>query len=106
MSFYGKCHKKQENQIANFDELQATLTQLYTKIAQAAPKASIRVLGYPQLLQRKLLCLPVPGLALSAADWADRQVDELNRRLRLAVASARNSTAPSSLAQEASGNQL
>jgi len=106
MSFYGKCHKKAENQIANFDELQATLTQLYTKIAQAAPKARIRVLGYPKLLQRKLLCVPVPGLALSAADWADQQVDELNRRLRLAVAASRNSTVPLSFAEEASGSQL
>jgi len=112
MSFYGACHEKAENQIVNFNELEATLTELYTKVAQEAPNARIRVLGYPQLLQRKWLCIPVPGLALGAADWADKQVDELNRRLRAAVASVKSGLAanaeeiakerPAAMLQEAS----
>jgi len=89
MSFYGKCHEKRENQIANFAELQATVTDLYTQVARDAPKARIRILGYPRLMQRSFLCVPVPGLASKAADWADDQVDELNRRLSMAVATVK-----------------
>jgi len=101
LSFYGACHEKQENQIANWDELQATVTEFYTKLAQDAPNARIRVLGYPRLLQRKVFCIAVPLLNYGAADWADRQVDELNRRLRLATNEVRDRFAPTALAQEA-----
>jgi len=90
MSFYGACHQKHENQIANWDQLQSSLTQLYTKVVQDAPNARIRVMGYPRLMQRKVFCMPVPGLAFGAADWADQQVDELNRRLRAAVDAVRS----------------
>jgi len=90
MSFYGKCHEKPENQLVNFDALQAQLTQLYTKIAQGARKASIRVMGYPRLLQRGWHCIPVPGLDGSAANWADSQVDALNVRIGQAVAEVRS----------------
>lgn len=120
MSFYGACHEKQENQIANWDQLQATLTDLYTDVVQKAPNARIRVMGYPRLMQRSLLCLPVPGLALGAADWADRQVDELNNRLLAAVNAVKATAlveldadedeeeAPAALVQEAStsGNSV
>jgi hypothetical protein len=90
MSFYGKCHEKSENQLVNFNQLQADLTQFYTKVAQGARKASIRVMGYPRLLQRGWHCIPVPGLAASAANWADSQVDTLNLRLGQAVAEVRS----------------
>jgi len=105
LSFYGPCHTEQENQIANFDELQAKVTEFYTKVAQDAPNARIRVLGYPRLMQRKAFCIAVPLLNFNAADWADRQVDELNRRLRLATDEVRSKFAPTALVQETDGRQ-
>lgn len=84
-SFYGGCHEADENQVANFDALQASLEAFYTQVAQGAGKASIRVLGYPKLLRRGWHCIPVPGLSGGAADWADDMVDELNGRLSSAV---------------------
>jgi len=90
MSFYGGCHEAEENQVANFDEVQAQVTAFYKKVAQGASNARIRVLGYPRLLQRSWHCIPVPGLALAAADWADKQIDEVNARLRLAVAATKS----------------
>jgi len=90
MSFYGACHEEQQNQIANFDEVQEQLTQLYTMAAQQARNGSIRVLGYPRLMMRGWHCISVPGLAGSAANWADEQVDELNRRLSAAVDAAKS----------------
>lgn len=89
MSFYGGCHEADENQVANFDEVQAQVTEFYKKVAQGASQARIRVLGYPRLLQRSWHCIPVPGLDLGAADWADEQIDEVNARLRLAVAATK-----------------
>lgn len=90
MSFYGGCHEEDRNQIGNWDEVQAQVTAFYKKVAQGASQARIRVLGYPRLLQRSWHCIPVPGLALGAADWADEQIDELNSRLRAAVAAAKS----------------
>jgi len=100
MSFYGACHEKQENQIANWDYLQARATEFYNTLAREAPNARIRVLGYPRLLMRKVFCIAVPLLNYAAADWADRQVDELNRRLRLAVDAVRSRFNSTSLAQK------
>jgi len=87
LSFYGDCHLAEANQVANFPEVQSELVNFYSTMAQGASKASIRVLGYPRLLQRTWLgCIPVPGVALAAADWADSMVDELNGVLKSAVA--------------------
>jgi len=85
MSFYGKCHEEAQNQIANFASVQVKLVEFYDRVAKAAPNAKIRVMGYPRLLTKTWHCIPVPGLDLEAADWADEQVDELNRRINGAV---------------------
>jgi len=87
LSFYGDCHRAEGNQVANFPEVRSELVNFYSTVAQGASKASIRVFGYPRLLQRTFLgCLPVPGVSMAAADWADSMVDELNSNLRSAVA--------------------
>lgn len=87
LSFYGDCHTAEGNQVANFPLVRSELVNFYTTVAQGASKASIRVWGYPRLLQRTWLgCLPVPGVSSAAADWADSMVDELNSNLRSAVA--------------------
>jgi len=90
LSFYGNCHLADGNQVANFPQVKSELVNFYTTLAQGASKASIRVLGYPRLLQRTWLgCIPVPGVSRAAADWADAMVDELNEVLRLAVEEVR-----------------
>jgi len=89
-SFYGGCHTEAENQVANFDELEADLTAFYTRLAEGAGNAQIRVLGYPRLLRRGWICIPVPGLNSGAADWADNMVDEMNGRISRAVASVKS----------------
>lgn len=93
MSFYGACHEEAQNQLKNFAALQTQLGEFYDKVAKAAPNAKIRVMGYPRLLTRTWHCIPVPGLALDAADWADMQVDELNRRIKGSVSSVHNRAA-------------
>merc|ERR1719162_617097 len=42
-------------------------------------------------MMRGWICIPVPGLNGGAANWADAQIDELNRRLGLAVDEVRGS---------------
>jgi len=88
-SFGGACHEQAENQVANFDDLQARLTQFYKTVAKGASKAKIRILGYPRLLRRGWHCISVPGLAAGAAHWADDMVDVLNSRISQAVTAAR-----------------
>lgn len=88
-SFYGGCHTADENQVGNFDELEANLGAFYTRVAKGASKAQIRVLAYPRLLRRGWICIPVPGLNSGAADWADNMVDEMNGRMSSAVATVK-----------------
>jgi len=90
ISFYSDCHKKTENQVANFAELQSDLAQFYNTVAQGASKATIRVWGYPRLLQRTWHCIPVPGVNSGATRWMDNMVDELNANIKAAVDSARS----------------
>jgi len=89
-SFYGGCHTADENQVANFDELETGLGAFYTRVAEGASKASIRILGYPRLLRRGWICIPVPGLNSGAADWADNLVDEMNGRISRSVANIKS----------------
>lgn len=90
ISFYSDCHKEEKNQVANFDSVRSRAAEFANKVAQGASKASIRVLGYPRLLQMRSLCIPVPGVNRAAAQWMDDMVDELNTHLSNAVADAQN----------------
>jgi len=99
-SLHRRCHEWEENHVSNFDDVQARAKEFYTKLAQEAPNARIRVLGYPHVLMREWTCIGMPTLNWFAADWADSQVDELNRRLRHAVDEVRSIFAPSALAQK------
>jgi len=85
VSFYTDCHKKQSNQVANFDQLRNDLADFYNTVAQGANKATIRVWGYPRLLQRTWHCIPVPGVNKGATQWMDNMVDELNGHISQAV---------------------
>jgi len=90
IGFSGDCHKKSENQVANFDALRNDLVSFYGELAQTASKATIRIWGYPRLLQRTGFgCIPVPGLSSGATNWMDNMVDELNSNIKQAVDTAR-----------------
>jgi len=79
------CHEQSGNQPANLDEIQAKATQFYTTLAQNASKASIRVMGYPKLLQESGGRCSVPFLNVGASRWMDEQVELANARLRQGV---------------------
>jgi len=83
------CHEQAGNQPANLDDIQAQATQFYTTLAQNASKASIRVMGYPQLLQASGSSCSVPFLNVAASRWMDEQVEAANDRLRQGVANVK-----------------
>jgi len=85
VSFYTDCHKKSDNQVANFDEIRGQLTEFYNSVAAGASKATIRIWGYPRLMQRTWHCIPVPGVNSGAAQWMDDMVDELNSHIKRGV---------------------
>jgi len=91
ISFYTDCHKKHDNQVANWDTLQADLEDYYGTMAQGASNATIRVWGYPRLLQRSWHCIPIPGVNSGATRWMDNMVDEMNAMLLRAVMSVKAS---------------
>jgi len=90
ISFSGNCHSAADNQIANFAEVEAQLTAFYERLAEGASKATIRVWGYPRLLQRTWHCIPVPGVSSAATQWMDDMVDEMNSHMASAVATAKS----------------
>jgi lysophospholipase L1-like esterase len=87
------CDDEAGNQLANLDRVERALTALHTSLARTYPRATVRVLGYPRLLQRdRWGCLGVVGIGRGEADWIDEQVDALNLRIERAVGAARAAT--------------
>lgn len=70
------------SRLAQLPRLGSRLTDLYTDVADAAPKALIVVSGYPHLLEPTA---PVDPALIAALNFA---TDELNRTIREAVAAA------------------
>lgn len=84
-----QCSTYEDNQVVNFDEVQAELEALYTRLATVAGKAKIRITGYPRLMQHSGWCWGVPGIYGSECHWMDRMVDDFNARISLAVDAAK-----------------
>jgi len=80
------CHRLDQNQVGNFPEITAQLQDFYTSLAQGASKATIRVWGYPRLLQRTWHCIGVPLVTRKATQWMDDLVDVFNGHIADAVA--------------------
>lgn len=73
------CDGEAANQPVNLVALESDLVELYTVIGLDYPNATVRVLGYPRLMQREWWgCPGVTGVGRGEADWIDRQVDDLN----------------------------
>lgn len=93
LSFTG-CHREDSNQVGNFSTVAAQLDSLYDLIASRAPKANVRVLGYPRMMQPDSFwgCPGVTGISGNEGRWFDGQVDALNGVIAAAVARARTRT--------------
>jgi len=79
------CHSNNDNQIANFPQIKSSASAFYSQLVEKASGATIRVLGYPRMMQRDPGCGSVTGISRSEADWVDDQCDELNDMLNQAV---------------------
>ena len=85
------CHKKSSSQIGNFGVMRTNLIGLYSDLAQKAPHAKIRVLGYPRLMtpQKNWLgtwkCPDVTGITGNEALWFDGLSDQMNGHISSAV---------------------
>jgi len=86
------CHESSKNQLANLDALREGLVETYREIGAAFPDITVRVLGYPRLMQGNGRCDGVTGISGDEADWIDDQVDLLNHEIDVATARARGLT--------------
>ncbi len=86
------CHSSSKNQVANFDDIERRLTDTYTEIGEEYPAITVRVLGYPRMMQSDRFCEGVTGISRAEANWIDAQIDELNARIEAAATSARRAT--------------
>lgn len=86
------CDGSEKNQIANLEQMRADLTAAYTSIGESYPDISVRVLGYPRLMQSDRWCEGVTGFSRGEADWVDDQVDRFNAVIAAAVRSAADAT--------------
>jgi len=87
-----RCHQSSKNQMANLSEIREDLVDTYSSIGDEFPDITVRVLGYPRLMQGNGRCDGVTGISGNEADWIDEQVDELNHQISVAVARARGLT--------------
>jgi lysophospholipase L1-like esterase len=91
--FDAGCHESDGNQPTNLDDLEDDLTETYRAVGERYPGITVRVLGYPRLMQRDFWgCSGMTGVSRSEADWIDDQVDRLNERIVAAADSARADT--------------
>jgi hypothetical protein len=86
------CHESSKNKMANLDEIREELVDTYRSIGEQYPAITVRVLGYPRLMQGNGRCDGVVGISGDEADWIDDQVDELNHQIEVAAARARGMT--------------
>ena len=83
-----RCDRSDRNQIANLTQMRADLTAVYVDLGTQYPDITVRVLGYPRLMQSDRWCEGVTGFSRGEADWVDEQVDRLNAVIAVATRSA------------------
>ena len=86
------CHESSKNQMANLDDIREDLVGIYRAIGDEYAGITLRVLGYPGLMQGNGRCDGVTGISGDEADWIDDQVDLLNHEIEVAAARARGWT--------------
>jgi hypothetical protein len=87
-----RCHESSKNQLVNLDDVREGLVEAYRSIGERYPAVTVRVLGYPRLMQGNGRCDGVTGVSGDEAEWIDEQVDLLNHEIEVAVARARGWT--------------
>ena len=87
-----RCHESSKNQMANLDDLREDLVETYRSLGEEYPDITVRVLGYPRLMQGNGRCDGVTGISGDEADWIDEQSDLLNHEIEVAAARARGWT--------------
>jgi lysophospholipase L1-like esterase len=88
-----RCDEDARNQLADLSQMRRAVTSELVAVAREVPDATIRVLGYPRLMQRERWgCPGVTGVGRQEADWIDDRVDELNGAIDVAVNVARWTT--------------
>ena len=79
------CERRSLNQVANLTAVANDMAALVDEIATSASGAHIRVLGYPEIMQRSPWCFGVTGIDHNEADFIDAAARELNDNLEAAV---------------------
>ncbi len=87
-----RCHESSKNQMANLDDIREDLVDTYSAIGAEFPDITVRILGYPELMQGNGRCDGVTGISGDEADWIDEQADLLNHQISVAAARARGLT--------------
>ncbi len=82
------CERRSQNQPANIDAVAHDLADLVAEIRATTPGATIRVMGYPELMQRTPGCWGMTGIDRREADFLDDIARDLNAALSEAVSSA------------------
>ena len=72
------CHRSDEESDRQPGTAPRRPDGVYTDIGTKYPDISVRVLGYPRLMQSDRWCEGVTGFSRGEADWVDDQVDRLN----------------------------
>ena len=84
------CHDSDQNQVANLSRIQRDLVEVYRDIGEEYPDITVRVLGYPRIMQPdRWGCIGMTGVGSDEANWIDDQVDALNLRIEVATILAR-----------------
>ena len=84
-------YKDEQNEIANYDEVQAALEAFYSQLAVEAEGATVRVTGYPKIFNSNRLKCFIPGIRAKEADFFDSNVMGLNERIIAAVETVKTS---------------
>lgn len=82
------CERRSANRPANIDEVAEDIAALVAEIRTAVPAATIRVLGYPELMQRTPGCWGMTGIDRAEADFLDGIARSLNDALEASVGGA------------------
>ncbi|GAX21536.1 hypothetical protein FisN_6Hh426 [Fistulifera solaris] len=86
-----RCYEPPENQVANYDAVQAELEQFYSQLAVQAYRATVRVIGYPKVFNSNRLRCSIPGITVREADFFDNIVIGMNDRIVTAIDAVKSS---------------
>lgn len=88
-----RCDRVDANQPVNVGAIRRDATELLASIGNDLGDATIRVVGYPRLMQpQRFGCPGVTGIGRSEAEWIDDRVDDLNAALASAAVLSRLAT--------------